>query len=212
MRTFFWIPAVVWAQVLSVGRGLDPAGRLLGMDTIFRFERPPAVLYIQYRAPSGYEKDTFILLVRNALGPLAWIALSPAKPSTSLRQARLQLPRSGVYGLFVYIKGTGSHLWASRRIYVILPPHQTLAQVKAYHNALLAQRSRQPAPSTSLQDTPPLPDPPDDPLQPSLPVSEPLDIPLPDQVSSFDDITITALEESAASTPLEEEEDPLDDP
>ncbi len=200
------------AQVLSVGRGLDPAGTLLGVDTIFRFERSPAVLHIQYRVPSGYERDTFLLLVRNAMGPLAWIALPPVKISTSLRQARLQLPRSGVYGLFIYIKGTGSRIWAFKRIYVILPPHQTLAQVKAYHNALLAQRSRQPAPSTTRQDAPPLPEPPDDPLQKDLPVPEPVDVPLPSgEAFSFDDISIISLDESIDS-PTPDDDDFSDEP
>jgi len=213
VRTFFFWPVVVGAQVLSVGRGLDPAGRLLGMDTIFRFEKPPAVLYIQYRVPSGYERDTFLLLVRNAMGPLAWIALPPAKAPSSLRNARLQLPKSGVYGLFVYIRGTGSRLWASRRIYVILPPHQTLAQVKAYHNALLVQRSRQPAPPTPLQDAPPIPEPPDDPLQKILPVPEPVDMPLPpEEILPLDDITITFFEESVASPTPDEEDELLDEP
>lgn len=204
---------MIWAQVLSVGRGHDPAGRLLGVDTVFRFEKPPAVLYIQFQAPSGYERDTFLLLVRNAVGPLAWIALPSGKVSRSLRQARLQLPKSGVYGLFIYIKGTGSRLWASKRIYVILPPHQTLAQVKAYHNALLAQRARQSIPASSLQSAPPLPEPPDDPLQKSLPVPEPVEMPFsPDDAFSSEDIPIISLDESTASPIPDEEEDLLDEP
>ncbi len=213
MRTFFWGPVVIWAQVLSVGRGLDPAGRPIGLDTVFRFEKPPAVLYIQYQVPSGYERDTFLLLVRNAVGPLAWIVLPPAKASPSFRQARLQLPRSGVYGLFIYIKGTGSRLWASKRVYVILPPHQTLAQVKAYHNGLLAQRSRQPPPSTSLREAPPLPEPLDDPLQKSLPLSEPVEMPFPpDDAFSLEDIAITPLDESPASPIPDEDGDLFDEP
>lgn len=212
MRVLLFWPVLVGAQVLSVGRGLDPSGKLLGLDTVFRFEKPPAVLYIQYQVPSGYERDTLLLLVRNATGPLAWIALPPAKTPNPLRQARIQLPKSGVYGLFIYIKGRGNRVWAFRRMYIILPPHQTLAQVKAYHNTLLARRPAQPTSPSSLVDAPTLPEPTEDPLQKSFSLPEPVDLPLPaDEDISLVDITIDALDESTTG-PAPDDEDLLDEP
>jgi hypothetical protein len=207
MRILLLGPTLVSAQVLFIGRTLSPEGKLLGIDTIFRFEKAPAYLHIQYRVPAGYERDTFLLLVRNALGPLAWIGLPP---TGTLRQARLQLSKSGVYGLFIYAKGTGNRIWAFKRIYVILPPHQNLAQVKAYHNALLSQRHSLTAPTT-LPPEPSLPEPPEDPLQKTLPTSEILSTPIsPDEIPLPDDIQLSPLEEMPSPS-LIEEEDLLED-
>jgi len=209
MRILLFWPTLVSAQVLSIGRTLSPEGKLLGIDTIFRFEKAPAYLHIQYRVPAGYERDTFLLLVRNALGPLAWIGLPP---TGALRQARLQLSKSGVYGLFIYAKGTGNRIWAFKRIYVILPPYQNLAQVKAYHNALLTQRHSPPAPTTLPPEAPPLPEPPDDPLQKTLPTSEAIELP-PSEEETFLPHDIQLLPEDGVSdTPFIEDEDSLDEP
>jgi len=208
MRILLLGPTLVSAQGLFIGRTLSPEGKLLGIDTIFRFEKAPAYLHIQYRVPAGYERDTFLLLVRNALGPLAWIGLPP---TGALRQARLQLSKSGVYGLFIYAKGTGNRIWAFKRIYVVLPPHQNLAQVKAYHNALLSQRHSPTAPTTLPPEAPPLPEPPDDPLQKALPTSEILSTPIsPDEIPLPDDIQLSPLEEMTSPS-LPEEEDLLED-
>jgi hypothetical protein len=210
MRILLLGPTLVSAQVLFVGRTLSPEGKLLGIDTIFRFEKAPAYLHIQYRVPAGYERDTFLLLVRNALGPLAWIGLPP---TGALRQARLQLSKSGVYGLFIYAKGRGNRIWAFKRIYVILPPHQNLAQVKAYHNALLSQRHSPTAPTTLPPEAPPLPEPPDDPLQKTLPTSEILSTPIsPDEIPLPDDIQLSPLEEMTSPSLIEEEDLLEDDP
>ncbi len=210
MRHLLLWPAFLGAQPLSVGRALSSDGRLLGIDTVFRFEKAPAHLYIQYRVPAGYERDTFMLLVRNASGPLTWISLPPSRSATPFRQARLQLGKSSVYGLFIYAKGKGNRIWVFKRIYVILPPYQTLAQVKAYHNALLAKSSQQP-PAPPL-DSPPLPEPPDDPLQKALPTSEAVEL-SPSEEETFlpDDIQLIP-QESGSDTPLTDDDDFLDEP
>lgn len=210
MRYLLLWPAFLGAQTLSVGRALSPNGQLLSIDTVFRFEKAPAYLYIQYRVPAGYERDTFMLLVRNALGPLTWISLPPSRSAAPFRHARLQLGKSGVYGLFIYAKAQGNRVWAFKRIYVILPPYQTLAQVKAYHNALLAKSSQKP--STPPLDSPPLPEPPDDPVQKALPTSETVELP-PSEEETFlpDDIQLLP-QDGVSDTPFIEDEDSLDEP
>ncbi len=210
MRYLLLWSASLGAQPLSVGRALSPDGQLIGIDTVFRFEKAPAYLYIQYRVPAGYERDTFMLLVRNASGPLTWISLPPSRSATPFRQARLQLGKSSVCGLFIYARGKGNRIWAFKRIYVILPPYQTLAQVKAYHNALLAKHSKQP-PAPPL-DSPPLPEPPDDPLQKALPTSEAVELP-PSEEETFlpDDIQLLP-QDGTSDTPFIEDDDPLEEP
>lgn len=210
MRYLLLWPTFLGAQTLSVGRALSPNGQLLSIDTIFRFEKAPAHLYIRYRVPAGYERDTFMLLVRNASGPLTWISLPLSRSATPFRQARLQLGKSGVYGLFIYAKGKGNRIWAFKRIYVILPPYQTLAQVKAYHNALLAKNSQQP-PAPPL-DSPPLPEPPDDPLQKALPTSEAVELPASEEETFLPDDIQLMPQDDTSDTPFMEDEDLLEEP
>jgi hypothetical protein len=193
-----------------VGRSLGTDYKLMGLDTAFAFNQQPAVLFVQYRVPAGYERDTFLLLVRSALGPISWLSLPPSKTPTHLRQVRLQLNRAGVYGLFVYSKRTGGRIWASRRIYILLPPYQTLAKVKAYHNALLAQRAKSTSPPTADPTPITLPEPPDDPLEKHLPTPEPAPLTLSEENFQLPDIDLDPIEEP--NMPITEEDDLLDEP
>lgn len=121
---------VLLAQKLLVG----PSGR----DTVLSGGK----LSIRYLAPVEWQRDTFVLIVRNALGIVARTRLIPRADAP--HQAELMLTKPGYFVLIVQHPRTGGRIWTSHRLYLLAPPYQTVAQVRAYHNALIA---RKPPPS-----------------------------------------------------------------
>ncbi|MCS6895381.1 MAG: hypothetical protein NZZ60_04435 [Bacteroidia bacterium] len=127
------ILSLVFGQRLLVG----PTGK----DTVL----PAGKVIVRYVAPPGWQRDTFILVVRNALGIVHRGRLLPH--SNAVHQAELNLSKSGFFVLLVYHPRAGGRIWASHRLYLLSPPHTTVAHVRAYHNALLAKK---PSPIQSL--------------------------------------------------------------
>lgn len=130
---FSGIWSVALAQKLLVG----PSGR----DTILSGGR----FQIRYMAPAQWQRDTFVLIVRNALGIVARTRLIPRAGAP--HQAEVSLTRPGFFVLLVQHPRTGGRIWTSHRLYLLAPPYTTVAQVRAYHNALVARKP----PPTSIQ-------------------------------------------------------------
>lgn len=136
-------PLLLCAQRLAIGLGLTAQGRLVGADTVFPVARLPARLIVQYSVPPGYGRDTFLLVLRHAVGVVGRLQMLP-KFGRSTLEAQITLPRPGVYSAAVYRLRGGSLVWAHKRFYILAPPYVSLAQVRAYHNALLAQKKTSP--------------------------------------------------------------------
>lgn len=139
---------LVWAQGLVIGRSLGPEGNVKGGDTVFS----AGELVLQYAVPQGWQRDTFLFVVRNALGVVARGRLFPSKTFSGRVYGRFLLGRPGFYVVTVHHARTGGRVWAARRFYVVAPPYHTVGQVRAYHNALIAKAPRAqqlPSPSTA---------------------------------------------------------------
>ncbi|MCX8112084.1 MAG: hypothetical protein N3E49_02640 [Bacteroidia bacterium] len=107
-------------------------------------------LMIRYEAPAGWQRDTFILTVRNAIGIVTRARLKP-QPNGP-HQAEISLLKPGFFVLLVQHPKVGGRIWASHRLYVLAPPYTTIGQVRAYHNTLLARKP------TSVSYPPELPE------------------------------------------------------
>ncbi|MEN3040933.1 MAG: hypothetical protein ABDH66_05280 [Bacteroidia bacterium] len=120
------LPSLVSAQRLFVG--------LTGKDTVL----PAGKISVRYRAPAGWQRDTFLLVVRNALGIVRRSWLLPH--STGLHQAEVTLSKPGFFIVLVLHPRMGGRIWATHRLYVLAPPCTTIAQARAYHNALVERK------------------------------------------------------------------------
>ncbi|GIV24063.1 MAG: hypothetical protein N3A68_03320 [Bacteroidia bacterium] len=137
MRQGLLLLGVLWGQVLGIGRSLGPGGQVIGGDTVF----PAGELVLRYRLPGQWQRDTFLFVVRNALGIVARGRLFPSKAFAGWAYGRFSLRKAGFYVVTVHHARTGGRVWAARRFYVLSPPYHTVGQVRAYHNALIAKAS-----------------------------------------------------------------------
>lgn len=133
---------LLWGQALLVGRAIGAGGSLQGADTAL----PAGTLTVRFQLPAGWTKDTFLVIARNALGPVARAQLFPHPTYKGYAYGKLTLSRPGFYLLAVYRPRGGSKVWATRRMYVLAPPYTTIGQVRAYHNALLNRAKSMPPP------------------------------------------------------------------
>ncbi|MCX7607187.1 MAG: hypothetical protein N2170_07995 [Bacteroidia bacterium] len=145
MRWLAWMGSCIMAQTLLTGRAIGSTGEVVGADTVL--SGGPIVL--RFSLPTGWQKDTFIAVIRNALGPVSRTKLIPHPSYPSFAYGRCTLARAGFYLLTVHHPRAGSRLWAHRRLYILAPPYTTIGQVRAYHNALLAQASSKTSPPPS---------------------------------------------------------------
>lgn len=144
MRWVGGLVGCVIAQTLLVGRSMGAGGQVVGADTVL----PAGPLVVRFSLPAGWQRDTFLLVVRNALGVVARVRLLPQSAPAGQAFGRLHVPKPGFYLLTVHHPRTGARVWASRRLYVVAPPYTTVAQVRAYHNALLSRAT----PSPQIRD------------------------------------------------------------
>ncbi|MEN2992003.1 MAG: hypothetical protein ABDH91_00410 [Bacteroidia bacterium] len=185
---------VIWLQPLLTGRGLRADGRLALAETLL----PAGKVYVEYRPPSTYQRDTFWLVVRNALGVVGRARLVP-HPSGVSRTVIL-LTRPGFYLLSAHSPRSPARPWAKGRLYVAAPPYTTIAALRAYHNALLARQHPAPPPEPELEIE----------LAP-FPQADTLAIPLPDENELSPPISEIELSSVGADTlawDMEVEEEP----
>ncbi|MCS7296832.1 MAG: hypothetical protein RMK19_01670 [Bacteroidia bacterium] len=185
-----------WVFFLAISSALGQ--RLLigptGRDTVL----PAGRLVIRYIAPEQWRQDTFILIVRNALGVVNRGRLFPQKGLP--HQTEISIPRAGFYLFLVQHPRTPARLWSSARVYLLAPPHTSVAQVRAYHNALLAKKpsSSPPLPAELLPLSEPFPNVP--PL-PSVDITEEEILPeeelLPSGGDAEEELSGTFLEEDS---------------
>lgn len=153
MRQGLLLLGVLWGQALVIGRALGPSGQVTGIDTVF----PAGELVLRYAMPAQWQKDTFLFVVRNALGIVARGRLVPSKAFAGWAYGRFSLRKAGFYVVTLHHARTGGRVWTARRFYVVAPPYHTVAQVRAYHNALIAKAppaQQLPSPSaTELERT-----------------------------------------------------------
>lgn len=154
----FFFCGAAFSQKILVGSS--------GRDTILSVGKH----LISYVAPAYWQKDTFVLTVWNAVGVVARARLFPRHGGP--HQAEVSISKPGFYALVVTHPRVSGKIWASHRVYVLAPPYVTVAQVRAYHNALLARRLS-PSPSEPLEDiAPPLESFPETPPLPDIPIDE----------------------------------------
>lgn len=191
---------------LGLGVTLLHGQRLLvgptGRDTVL----PAGKVVVRYVAPAQWQRDTFLLIVRNALGVLTRVRLYP-RPNAP-HYGELTLTKPGYLVLLVQHPRIAGRIWASHRLYALAPPCTTVVQVRAYHNALLARRSPPTTTSptaidevsASLEDLSSISEPfPDVPSLSDLQIDEEL---LPDEVTSAP---------KDPSAPIDIDEDLMDD-
>lgn len=199
------IGSFLWGQPLLVGRAIGPGGSLQGADTAL----PAGILTVRFQLPTGWAQDTFLLIARNALGPVARAQLFPHPTFKGYAYGKLNLARPGFYLLIVYRPRGGSKVWATRRLYVLAPPYTTIGQVRAYHNALLSRAKS--APTSPAQ--PPTYEPPPAEAQiieAPLPDAEPISVSLTEEDFTLPELNLEPTS-SEENTDMLLEEDLLDD-
>lgn len=117
-----------------------------GRDTAL----PAGKISVRFTAPAQWQRDTFLLIVRNAAGIVARTRLYPR--SNAPHAGELSLSKPGYFVLLVHHPRVGGRIWASHRLYILAPPYTTIAQVRAYHNTLLARRASPTAAVPAVDD------------------------------------------------------------
>ncbi|MCS7162415.1 MAG: hypothetical protein NZ958_03690 [Bacteroidia bacterium] len=176
---------ITWLQLLLVGRSLRADGRLALAETLL----PAGKIYVEYQPPPIHRRDTFWLVVRNALGIVGRARLLPH--ASGVGRTAILLARPGFYLLSVHFPRSPARPWAKSRLYIAAPPYTTVAALRAYHNALLAQRQPAPPSEPELEvELAPFPE--ADTLSIPLPEENELGPPLSEiELSSFGADTLT---------------------
>ncbi len=134
---------MVCAQTLLIRQPGSP-GKSPAVDTVFAAGN----VVVEFRPPQGWERDTFVAVVRSPLGIVARKLLLPAARHTGV----FHLPKPGLYLITLHHRRRSAHLWALRRLYVLAPPYTTVPALKAYHNALVARTPPPPVPPAEEKD------------------------------------------------------------
>ncbi len=206
VRAISWIGLIgsfLWGQALLVGRGIGPGGNLQGADSAL----PAGVLVVRFQLPAGWAQDTFLVLARNALGPVARAQLIPHPTFKGYAYGKLTLARPGFYLLTVHRPRGGSKVWASRRLYILAPPYTTIGQVKAYHNALLSRAKSTPTPpeKVAIAGIPPAEA---EEIQAPLPGADPIPVSLSEEDFALPELDLLPVGgEDESDTLLEEDLD-----
>lgn len=143
----FGIITCLNGQILRFGSKLDGTGNLLMVDTVFRLETTPQVLYAKLFSKSPIIEDTLFVLIKNFQNHTTKFVM---KRSTSRMDAlaTLKFKEDGIYKVFVINPKTKQTIVA-KKIYITSAVNPNIQALKDYQQKQLAlQNTNKPTPNS----------------------------------------------------------------
>jgi len=125
------------SQILRFGSKLDGSGNLVMVDTIFRLETTPQIIYAKLFSKTPLVEDTFFIVLKNLHGSNKFLMKRSTNKMDAL--AHLKVKEDGIYKVFVINPKTKQTL-VSKKLYITSAVNPTVQALKNdYQKQLSAQ-------------------------------------------------------------------------
>lgn len=133
------------AQILRFGSKLDGTGNLVMVDTIFKLETTPQVVYAKLFSKTPIIEDTLFIIAKNLHTSNKFVLKRSTNKMDAL--ATLKFKEDGIYKVFVVNPKTKQTI-ASKKIYITSAVNPNVQALKAdYQKQLALQNQTKPNPN-----------------------------------------------------------------
>jgi len=132
-----FVSSTLECQILRLGSKLDGSGNLMMVDTVFKLENIPQVIYTKLFSKTPLPTDTLVIIVKNLHSTQKFFMKSSANKMYAI--GTIKLKEDGIYKVFVINPKTKQTI-AAKRLYITSAVNPNIQALKYdYQKQLTAQ-------------------------------------------------------------------------
>jgi hypothetical protein len=132
-----FVSSTLECQILRLGSKLDGSGNLMMVDTVFKLENIPQVIYAKLFSKTPLPTDTLVIIVKNLHSTQKFFMKSSANKMDAI--GTIKLKEDGIYKVFVINPKTKQTIVA-KRLYITSAVNPNIQALKNdYQKQLTAQ-------------------------------------------------------------------------